>query len=67
MTTTMKVMSCVTVVALALAGVTGCATYGEAAGLGGALDAGAGAIIGHQSGNAVAGALIGAAAGALTG
>ena len=67
MTTAMKVMSFVTVAALALAGVTGCQTYGEAAGLGGALGAGAGAIIGHQSGNAVAGALIGAAAGALTG
>lgn len=45
----------------------GCETMGESAGLGGALGAGAGAIIGNQSGHAVEGALIGAAVGALAG
>ena len=45
----------------------GCETMGESAGLGGALGAGAGAIIGHQSGHAIEGALIGGALGALAG
>ena len=56
----------VTLVSLALA-VAGCETMGESAGLGGALGAGAGAIIGHQSGHTVEGALIGGALGALAG
>jgi len=43
----------------------GCQTYGEAAGLGGAIGAGTGALIGHH--NPVAGALIGGAVGALAG
>ena len=45
----------------------GCETMGESAGLGGALGAGAWAIIGNQSGNAIGGALIGGAIGALAG
>lgn len=51
-------------IALVLAG---CETAGGSAALGGALGAGAGAIIGHQSHNAAAGALIGGALGALAG
>jgi hypothetical protein len=46
---------------------TGCQTHGEAAGLGAVIGGTAGAIIGHQSGNAAEGALIGAALGGLTG
>ncbi len=49
----------------------GCATAGRNTGpgilLGGILGGGAGAIIGHQTGNAEEGALIGAGLGALTG
>lgn len=45
----------------------GCQTYGEAAGLGAGLGAVAGGVIGHQSGHAVEGALIGAALGGATG
>ena len=45
----------------------GCQTYGEAAGLGAGLGAVAGGIIGHQSGHAVEGAIIGAAVGGATG
>ncbi len=48
----------------------GCATMSntqKGAGIGGALGAGAGAIIGNQSGHAGEGALIGAGAGALVG
>jgi uncharacterized protein YcfJ len=57
------------VVALALAGVTGCNTtpVQDGAVAGGAIGAGAGAIIGNQSGKAGEGALIGAGIGALTG
>lgn len=47
--------------------VSGCQTYGEAAGLGAGVGALAGGIIGHQSGHAVEGALIGAALGGATG
>ncbi len=45
----------------------GCQTYGEAGGLGAVLGGTAGAIIGHQSGNALEGAAIGAALGGITG
>lgn len=47
--------------------VAGCQSYGGAGLAGAALGAGAGAIIGHQSGHAGQGALIGAAVGGLTG
>ncbi len=47
--------------------IAGCATYGESAGLGAVLGAGAGAIIGNQSGHAGEGALIGAAFGTVAG
>lgn len=46
---------------------TGCQTYGEAAGLGAGAGALAGGIIGHQSGRAIEGALIGAAVGTAAG
>jgi len=65
--TWMKVLSCALIASVAALGVVGCQTYGESAGLGGALGAGAGAIIGHQSGHTVEGALIGGALGAGTG
>lgn len=45
----------------------GCQTYGEAAGLGAATGAGAGAVIGHQSGHAGEGAVIGAVLGTIAG
>ncbi len=45
----------------------GCQTYGEAAGLGAGAGALAGGIIGHQSGHAIEGALIGAAVGGAAG
>lgn len=45
----------------------GCATYGEAAGLGATLGAVTGGIIGHQSGHAIEGAVIGGLAGAAAG
>ncbi len=45
----------------------GCATHGEAGGLGAILGAAGGAIIGHQSGSAGEGAVIGAVIGGLTG
>jgi hypothetical protein len=67
MKTWMKVLSCALVLGVAALGVVGCQTYGESAGLGGAIGAGAGAIIGNQSGHAVEGALIGGALGAGTG
>ncbi len=57
---------CVAVVSMALAA-TGCQTYGGSAAAGGLLGAGAGAIIGNQSGHAGEGAAIGAVVGALTG
>jgi gas vesicle protein len=56
----------VTLVSVALVAL-GCQTMGESAALGGALGAGAGAIIGNQSGNPITGALIGGAVGALAG
>jgi hypothetical protein len=62
-----KVLSCALVLSVAALGVVGCQTYGESAGLGGALGAGTGAIIGNQSGHALEGALIGGALGAVTG
>lgn len=54
---------------MALLALLGCETTStqEGAVIGGALGAGAGAIIGHQSGHAGEGALIGAAGGALVG
>jgi hypothetical protein len=67
MKTWMKLLSCAMVLSVAALGVVGCQTYGESAGLGGALGAGAGAIIGNQSGHALEGALIGGALGAVTG
>lgn len=59
-------------VSVAMAGcvavtLSGCETYGEAAGLGAGLGAVAGGVIGHQSGHAVEGAIIGAAVGGATG
>jgi len=67
MKTWMKVLSCALVLSVVALGIVGCQTYGEAAGLGGAIGAGTGAIIGHQSGHTVEGALIGGALGAVTG
>ncbi len=65
--TWMRVLSCTLIASVVALGIVGCETYGEAAGLGGAIGAGTGAIIGNQSHNAVAGALIGGALGAVTG
>lgn len=48
-------------------GAAGCATHGEAGGLGAILGAAGGAIIGHQSGHAGEGAAIGAVIGGLSG
>jgi hypothetical protein len=45
----------------------GCTTTQKGAGIGGAIGAGAGAIIGHQSGRTAEGAAIGAAVGGLGG
>ena len=45
----------------------GCQTVPRGAGLGGALGAGTGAIIGHQSGRAIEGAVIGGVVGAAAG
>ncbi len=47
--------------------IAGCTMTQKGAGLGTALGAGAGAIIGHQSGHTAEGALIGGAAGAAGG
>ena len=55
------------VMAASVAGLTGCETTGESAGLGALIGAGAGALIGAGSGHAVAGALIGAAVGGAGG
>ena len=55
------------VMAASVAGLTGCETTGESAGLGALIGAGAGAIIGAHSGNAAAGAIIGAALGGAGG
>ena len=55
------------VVAASVAGLTGCETTGESAGLGALIGAGAGALIGAGSGHAAAGALIGAAVGGAGG
>ena len=63
----MKAICFTLVLGMIALGFAGCETYGEAAGLGGALGAGTGAIIGHQSGHTVEGALIGGALGAVTG
>ncbi len=58
-----------TSIALVLAATTlvGCQTRGEAAGLGALIGAGAGALIGDNSGMAGEGAIFGAAAGAIAG
>ncbi len=66
MKTWMKVISCALMLGMAAVGIVGCETYGEAAGLGGALGAGTGALIGGRH-HAVGGALIGGALGAVTG
>ena len=66
MKTWMKVISCALMLGMAAVGIVGCETYGEAAGLGGALGAGTGALIGGRP-HAVGGALIGGALGAVTG
>ena len=66
MKTWMKVLSCAVLLSMAAVGIVGCETYGEAAGLGGALGAGTGALIGGRH-HAVGGALIGGALGAVTG
>ncbi|HOD94977.1 MAG TPA: glycine zipper domain-containing protein [Candidatus Hydrogenedentes bacterium] len=50
-----------------LLSLSGCETYGGAAGLGAGVGALAGGVIGHQSGHALEGAAIGAALGAATG
>ena len=59
------------IVLVVVIGFAGCAEnktrIGEGAGIGGLLGAGAGAIIGHQSGHGVEGALIGGAIGATSG
>ena len=55
------------VVAASVAGLTGCETTGESAGLGPLIVAGAVSRIGAGSGHAVAGALIGAAVGGASG
>ena len=47
--------------------ITGCTMTQKGAGVGTALGAGTGAIIGHQSGHTAEGALIGGAAGAAAG
>lgn len=60
------VMGTIATISLALIAL-GCETMGQSAGLGGLLGAGAGAIIGNQSGHALEGALIGGALGALAG
>lgn len=52
---------------LSLLTISGCTGTQKGAGLGGLMGAGAGAIIGHQSGHTKEGALIGAAAGAAGG
>jgi len=57
----------VMVYVLSLLIISGCTSTQKGAGLGGLMGAGAGAIIGHQSGHAKEGALIGAAAGAAGG
>lgn len=65
-----KMYSLLTVLIFALA-ISGCETnktrVAEGAGIGGAVGALAGGIIGHQSGSGVGGALIGGAVGAGTG
>lgn len=57
-------MSLLVAIALVLSG---CQTYGEAAGLGATTGAGAGAVIGNQSGHAGEGAVIGAVLGTIAG
>ncbi len=47
--------------------ISGCQTYGEAAGLGAGIGSVAGAIIGHQSGHTLEGAAVGAVLGGLAG
>ncbi len=63
----MKVYASVIILMIAAISLAGCTTTQQGATTGGALGAGAGAIIGHQSGKTTEGALIGAAAGALGG
>jgi uncharacterized protein YcfJ len=61
------VILCAGLAALVLGCETNKTRVGEGAGIGGAVGALAGGIIGHQSGRGVEGALIGGAAGAATG
>jgi uncharacterized protein YcfJ len=56
-----------TLAALALVVATGCNTAPQGALTGGLLGAGAGAVVGNQSGNQGEGALIGGALGAISG
>lgn len=62
-----KLMVYIVGVALIATTLSACTTTQKGAALGGALGAGAGAIIGNQSGKEGEGALIGAAGGALAG
>lgn len=55
------------IVSMSLIPMVGCQTYGEAAGLGTVLGATGGAIIGHQSGRTLEGAIIGGVLGGLAG
>ncbi len=61
-----KTLSFILIVGLIVV-VSGCTTTQKGAGIGSMIGAGAGAIIGHQSGKTAEGALIGAAAGAAGG
>ena len=64
----MKTKATVTVIAFVLSGLLiGCTATQQGTLAGGGLGAGAGAIIGHQSGHGGEGALIGAGIGALSG
>lgn len=58
---------CAAALVISALSTSGCQTAGGSAATGGAVGAGLGAIIGNQSGHAGGGALIGLAAGALTG
>lgn len=60
-------VACICALAVSSFGTMGCQTAGGSAATGGAIGAGLGAVIGNQSGHAGEGALIGLAAGALTG
>lgn len=63
----MKVYTLITIFIVAAIALAGCTTTQQGATTGGALGAGIGAIIGHQSDDTAEGALIGAAAGTAAG